>query len=464
MSIKRAFSNKDTTIWSENGSTGNTGASPIGEVFSVSGGKLGKVTSRKEYARILMNFNLSSLTAGIVSTKTLPDPRTNTSASAYLKVFNAKHGGEQATSFNIDVFPISRVWNEGVGLDLDRLSNSGWANALSAQSSLAWSSSGGDFITDSNSATQYFDSGEEDLIVNITPIFNAWLNGTTATNGVIIKLTETQEASSGSLSSTNYYTKKFYLRETNTRRAPYIELQWPGAITDNRSAIAFNNTGSVFFYNIVNGQLQDLASTSAFPGNITISGLSSANTSFSAITTNLTAERFSKGVYKCNIGTLPLTASVYTSFRDNWYISASPTANYTFSFTAINPASGFSNFQTGSYKLTLKNLREHYEKCSIARLRMHIRDTSMQLLSMTGTTTALNNFICTDGTFEIREKKTDLVEIAADNLSHDRDGNFFTIDTGNLYVGVQYKIVIKLTIRGETYYYDEPDHWSFEVE
>ena len=463
MSVKRAFSNKSNTIYSENGSTANSGFSPILEVFSISGGKLGKVTSRKEYARILMDFNLSSLTASIIS-KDLPDLRTDTTVSAYLKVFNVKHGDEQMTSFTLNVFPMNRAWNAGTGIDIDKLTNSGYSNALSAQSNVAWSISGAhDFITDSNSASQTFDSGEEDLIVSISSMFSNWLSGASATNGLMIKLTEAQEASSGSTSAVNYFIKKFYSWTTNTNKKPCIELRWLGAITDDRDAIAFNNTGSVFFYNIVNGQLQDLASNSAFPGNITISGLSSANSSFSAIKTVLTAARFSKGIYKCNIGTLPLSANVYSSFRDNWYISASPTANYLFSFTAINPASGFSNYQTGTYKLTLKNLKSEYQKNDKARIRMHIRNTNMQLTSMTGTTTALNNFICTDGYFEIRESKTDNVEIVKDALSYDMNGNFFELFTENLYTNVEYKIIIYLNIAGEQYSYDNHENWNFII-
>ena len=41
--------------------------------------------------------------------------------------------------------------------------------------------------------------------------------------------------------------------------------------------------------------------------------------------------------------------------------------------------------------------------------------------------------------------------------------NFFDIDTDLLYIGTEYKVVLKIVVRGETFYYDEPDRWNFRV-
>lgn len=94
---------------------------------------------------------------------------------------------------------------------------------------------------------------------------------------------------------------------------------------------------------------------------------------------------------------------------------------------------------------------------------MYIKDTSAKLKALTGTTTLMNNFICTDGTFEIREKTTDKIETGPFDLSYGEDGNYFYLDTNNLYRGVEYKVVVKINVRGETFWYDYPDTWSFTV-
>ena len=82
---------------------------------------------------------------------------------------------------------------------------------------------------------------------------------------------------------------------------------------------------------------------------------------------------------------------------------------------------------------------------------------------MTAATTATNTFTCTDATVEIREVDTDEVELPAENLSYDKNGNFFVIDTTNLYTGYKYYPVIKLNIRGETIYLRDQKKYSFEI-
>ena len=455
MSRVRSFADADTTLW-EKSATANTGYSPILELNAIFNG----ITDKKEWARILARFNISAATGSIVSSKTIPDPRVDNSVSAYLYLFNARHGDEQATSFNVDVFPLSADWNEGTGLDNDKLSETGYANAVSAKSTAAWTTSGGDYRVDSLSATQSFDNGEEDLRVNITDLFNAWLAGTSANYGVILKLSDANESKVGSASAVSVMHKRFYGRETNTCRAPYIQLEWPGQIEDFRNFVEFGNTANLFFYNIKNGQLVDLNGSGPFPGNVTLSGLSGA--SYSAISTDIVASRHGKGIYKANL-TMPLTANEYSAFKDNWFLSASPTANYTFDFSTINPSSGFDDYVTTKYKVNLKNLRTNYERGTISRIRMHINDDSLVLAPMTAATTAISNFIVTDGTYEIRELNTDLVEQNAVQLSFDQNGNFFELNTNNLCRGIDYKAVFKLVIRGETLWYDDPDHYQFKV-
>ena len=83
--------------------------------------------------------------------------------------------------------------------------------------------------------------------------------------------------------------------------------------------------------------------------------------------------------------------------------------------------------------------------------------------ALTAATTAVSNFICTDGTWEIREVQTDLVEIPASQLSYDTRGNFFEFDTDNLYTGIDYHVVLKLTIRGETIVIQDPEKYAFRV-
>ena len=80
MSYARAFSTKDTWI-TEYSTTANFGLTPVLEVWNKINDRR---DNRKEFARILIKFGLSSLSAGIISTGKYPDPRTNSSVSAYI--------------------------------------------------------------------------------------------------------------------------------------------------------------------------------------------------------------------------------------------------------------------------------------------------------------------------------------------------------------------------------------------
>ncbi len=462
MSVFRSWSDKDTFI-TDKSITSNFGASPILETWTL----FNNNTNIKNWARILISFNISSCTANIIN-RDLPDIITDTTVSAYLNLFNCKHGDPLASNFNLNVYPVTSNWSESSGLENNSMSQTGFANAVSATNSTAWNASGGDYVIDANSATQYFPQGEENLRINITNIFKAWTNSQTANQGLMIRMSNTEENKAGSLSAFSYYTKKFYSRQTNTTNRPFISLEWPGAIQDFRNFVAFNSTANLFFYNIVNGQLTDLNAVASgdFPGNITLSGTSSSNNAVSAIKTSLTAKRWSKGIYQCNIGTMPLTSNAFaaTSFKDNWYISASPTANYTFSFTTINPASGFDNYQTSSYRVILQNLSNVYDKNSQPRIRINIKDNSVSLVAATGATTAQQNFIATNSTWELHELDTDSTEIPADTLSFDKVGNFLQFNCQDLYANKKYYILLKLSLKGSTYIYANKQKWFFSVQ
>ena len=84
MSYARAFSKIDTWI-TEYSTTANFGLTPVLEVWNKINDRR---DDRKEWARMLVKFGLTSLSAGIVSTGKYPDPRTDSTVSAYIYMFN----------------------------------------------------------------------------------------------------------------------------------------------------------------------------------------------------------------------------------------------------------------------------------------------------------------------------------------------------------------------------------------
>ena len=498
MSIARAYADKDTWI-TEASVTSNFGETPILEVWN----NINEVTQRKEYARILIKFSLSSLSADIVNNGRIPDPRTDSGVSAFINLKNVKHSDNQAVNFDLVAFPLTASWMEGRGLDNDNYTNTGFANALSATNTNAWNfnkgQTGGSVyigaasrVYDSNSATQSF-LGEEDLRMDVTDYFKDYLNFSTGTSiedggsadhGFLIRMTDAYEAkdapealSAGqavSISGTAFYSKKFYSRETNTRKRPYFEIEWDGAIKDNRENLLFSKTANLFYYSLVDGELTDLNGTGPFPGHVTLSANGVGMLTDAASGMAVTASRFSKGIYKVHIGSatnaagylnltgINLGLSSSTSFTDSWTVTtAGEYRTDSFSFDCLLPTSGYGNYVTSNHVVTLPNLSDQYDPTTKARIRVFVKNNQTKWQTLTGTSTALNTAIIKSGTFEIRELVTNDVEVPEQALSYDAEGNFFDLDNTLLYEGLRYKVVLKLNVRGETLVYDYPEKWQF---
>jgi len=498
MSIARAYADKDTWI-TEASVTSNFGETPILEVWN----NINEVTQRKEYARILIRFSLSSLSADIVNNGRIPDPRTDSGVSAFINLKNVKHSDTQAVNFDLVAYPLTASWMEGRGLDNDNYTNTGFANALSATNTNAWNINNGQTggsvyigaasrVYDSNSATQSF-LGEEDLRMDVTDYFKAYLNFSTGTSiadggsadhGFLIRMTDAYEAkdapealSAGqavSISGTAFYSKKFYSRETNTRKRPFFEIEWDGAIKDNRENLLFSKTANLFYYSLIDGELTDLNGTGPFPGHVTLSANGVGMLTDAASGMAVTASRFSKGIYKVHIGSatnaagylnltgINLGLSSSTSFTDSWTVTtAGEYRTDSFSFDCLLPTSGYGNYVTSNHVVTLPNLSDQYDPTTKARIRVFVKNNQTQWQTLTGTSTALNTAIIKSGTFEIRELVTNDVEVPEQALSYDAEGNFFDLDNTLLYEGLRYKVVLKLNVRGETLVYDYPEKWQF---
>lgn len=182
-------------------------------------------------SRILMKFNLSELSASIVS----GDIPSN--AKYWLKLWHA-HSDNIPISYDIYAYPVSESWTNGDGNynDLPERKNGvswkyrngnvnavTWSNALnnvdinyqSTQGGGAWYTGSGFF------ASQSFEYDNPDLRMNITNIVNKWLDGTIVNNGLIIKRSNTDESG-----STIFGSLKFFSKDTHTIYVPRLEVVW----------------------------------------------------------------------------------------------------------------------------------------------------------------------------------------------------------------------------------------------
>ena len=220
MAVKRYYAKIDNTItnaFEENlttrGTGSNMGASDILEVFSIYGQA---ASSSAEESRVLLGFNTTGSTNSIKSDRTAGTIPASGSVSFYLRMFNARHGQTLPKSYTLDVAAVSGSWNEGTGMDMELYKDKGYSNWGNRSSAIAWTAEGGDYRTDASSSfSASFDSGVEDLEVDITPLVEQWINsdgnvlGSKGDYGVGVFL-----SSEYSDQSRSYYTKKFFARGT----------------------------------------------------------------------------------------------------------------------------------------------------------------------------------------------------------------------------------------------------------
>lgn len=322
------------------------------------------------------------------------------------------------------------------------------------------------------SASQYFESGAENLAVNIRPMLNNWLGGVSANNGFIIKMNNVAESLTAATTATNfqYYRKSFHGRTTNyPNYAPRIELLWNDQIADQRQIANYGASTKLYLYNILNGRFSDIdgITTSYFPGMVSISGLT-ANGSSSVNLNSLSAARVKKGIYSVTF-TVPVSAASYTAFSDVWAITSSSSAVTPNVVQGFYPTSPIQNQQSVDwYKVNTKIIDwkgrgedgAMFTKGLVKTFRLFnyqktgkvepvlVQSEKNSISSVSSSTVPA--LIVTDGYWRLTTEAFGTPDIDWQPLSYDSFSNFFTLDTNQLSRQVLYRIEFKLNIEGET--------------
>ncbi len=462
--FKRYSLNKTTTI-SDLGPSGNAGASSI----LVVGGEYNREKNKKYLYRILASIDTNSITSDIINEK-VTNITLNNSASAYLNMFNVLIDEPNAYEFTIVTHPLTKIWSEGRGNKEDTFSQKGYASWINASSTSLWTTSGGDFVIDSNSSSQYFLTGYENLSANIKSLLNNWLNGTSANNGIIIKMDSIAETVTGTTSTnTQYFKKAFFSRHTNyTTKYPYVEILWDGEIRDYRSIFSFGNSGNLYFYNFVNGSLSDIDGiNNRFPGSVTISGATGGvtSTTFSSITSSISATREQKGIYKVTF-TLPISANTYNYFKDVWTItssSSSISSSVEQTFTVLSPINVNTNFNITDIIAVFKNFKNTIQFGEIVYQRIFIKNNKANVLpTLTSSITSLNSIIIEDGYYKVLVDATEETYVDWQKLEFDQFNNFLKIDSSNYPRNIKFRIVLKFNYLGQVLIIDKKEN-TFEI-
>lgn len=434
------FPNKDCTITnvSINGRSkegSNTGASEIVELYSLSSspGNRGK-------SRILMQFDLSYL-SGEVAAGRIPS---GSQFRLFLK--NAPHSEVTPYGFHIEVCPLAQEWVEGRGLSMhdEGLKDAGVANWNKATVITDWDQPGASYFSASYmTASQFFETGFEDLDVDISNIVGLWLTGGLQNNGLIIKFADAYEQS-----SEDFYVKKFFSRNAHaTERSPRLTTLWEKIIQDDRKNMYYNVPGTLFYYRFENG----VASSIPLPLYVDIYNGSND------LVQVLTASQHADGIYRADgVNVSPHSATV--AFRDIWHDGI--TQYFTGTFVA-EYSTGSQYFDYDNFTLNIPNLKT-YQRGEKVMVRVFIREKDYRpAIELYAGKPPVPLFM-KDAYYQIQNAETE--EIIVDfstgslkysKLSYDENGNYFELWTDSLKPEYIYKVRILVNHKNQAHIFDK---------
>lgn len=428
----------------------NTSQNPVCELFYGDG-----------YSRVLIKVN-TDLIQSLINDKTYSD---TTKLKHVLKmkntfgkevfsssiIFNSgKETDKQRTSsFKIHLVRMPENWDSGNGSDFTKdgfitnnavVSENG-SNWFNSSTETLWLTTPG-VITgvttgDSNIiTTQTFETGTEDIEMDITSEVNNIISGITPNNGFMLCFDKLLEQTSTPI--TQYV--GFYTNSTSTAFKPYLETEYNNAISDDRNEFYLDKNNKLYFYSIIGGEYKNL-------DNIPTCSVNDVN---------YTVKQQSKGVYYIDLNLSSDEFEPNSMIIDTWsniVYNGKEFQDVELEFVALNPNKYF-NFN---------NQNEQYEKYvpSIYGINYNEKVNREQEIKIfinprvEYTTKMVKNL--DNITYKLYIKEADGSEIniiEKDQVNKTSNQNFFTIYTQDLLPN-DYYVDITINKYNETKTYKE---------
>jgi hypothetical protein len=254
--------------------SGNVGYAGSLDLFKLYGMTVLTSGSQKfpqtEISRLLLHFDLEPLKNLVRENKVDIDDE---SFKCHLFLKDVYGGQPTPSKFFLDIFPLSASFDEGIGKDVAYYADFDRCNFLSSSNESSWfvtgcglpcfSTGSGDYITSSmllpsTLGTQFFDTGEEDLYVDVTKIVSATIVGDLPDSGLRVSYRKSFEEDNHT-----YFVKRFGSRHAyDESKRPYLFVRFKDAIEDDGYNLYFDTTSKVFLYNYPFESLKNLVSSS----------------------------------------------------------------------------------------------------------------------------------------------------------------------------------------------------------
>jgi hypothetical protein len=452
----------------------NVGQAGTLNLFKLYGSTYSGSNPNLELSRLLIHFNLDDLKNGYQSGEFDIN-----NFSCQIKLFDVYGGQPCPSRFNVSVFPLSTTFDEGLGRDVVFYQDVNAANFLSSSVNVPWILSGAaasgsitdscDYITGTIigaqnvylESNQFFVSGEEDLLVDVTQIISATLIDNIPDSGFRISFSETEENDQKS-----YFVKRFAARNAyDASKRPQLLLRYDDSVQDETQDIVPNTDRFLYLKNYDH---TGIASNFFLNGN-ELSGsaclslmLSSSYQTFyfsgSSVTKNginLTGNYFSK------INLANLTSSLKTAlikgpvkFKPYWMDTSHTNVFYAGDdFYVKNSNATTSVIQQNN--LIVTTIPESSQTASTEKntvFRVNIFDNSLRTNQLVKTSIKSKNLIFKNCYYRVVNAATKNIVVPFDDvigstrLSSDSNGMFFNLDPSVLIKNEEYYIDIMIAI------------------
>lgn len=457
----------------------NTGGAGTLDLFKLYGSTFSGSSPNTEISRILIHFDLTSIKELVSQGKLdVNDP------SFWCKIHLSDVYGGQTTpaKFDVSVFPLSSSFDEGVGKDISYFSDYDACNWITASLGNNWhlpgcslsvdATSSGDYITSSVSipnteATQRFESGEEDLLVDVTKIMSATLTGELPDSGLRISFKNSIENN-----TQTYFVKRFASRTAYSEiKRPKMTFGFDDSISDDSQNLTFDTGCNLTIYNYSGGSLSNILSGSAL----------SEVTGSNCLVLNLLTE-VSGGFHKTqfsgsqfSLGAMHVTGTyisvVNLSSNDpviKTKIAQSGSVNFIPVWSSIDSTV---DYLTGStltfssprrtstrdiknYIVTITDVKDSYFNNEEQVVRVNIFDSSHPGIKLSRIPISSPRAVIRNVFYQIRDAVSGDIVVPFDEekkstiISSDSSGMFFKLDATNLYPGRTYVIDVLISHNG----------------
>ena len=476
----------------------NVGSAATLDLFKLYGTTYSGSVANVEKSRILIHFDLDPLRELVQSKKI------DYASPGFWCKINLKdvYGGQPTpTNFTVSVFPLSSSFEEGIGKDVVFFSDRDICNWVTASLGSNWfitgcskpcdaQLGGGDYVTSSLSLAnaeiqQYFKTGEEDLLVDVTSVISATLAGEIPDAGFRISFEDSNENNNKS-----YFVKRFGSSVVyDESKRPRLIYGFNDSIVDDSQNLIFDKNCNLLLRNYSAGELSNILSgssltqvtgsnslllklsTSAVSGGYSLY-FTGSQFSYSGSTTAYVDGTYQASVlinsYNANISNILLTSSSI-DFTPIWTSLDGTIAYSTGSIVTFNKSSRSPSLVLKNYVVNVLGVKDSYKSNDTALVRVTIFDQTSPLISVVKVPIELPGLVVNDVFYEIRDAITNEVIIPHDapknatRVSADDKGMYFEFDPSSLLVNHSYSIDIIIDSNGKKTRYENASQ-VFKIE